>query len=82
VSGKPYSDYAKDRNGWFFGLSGAQLALVVLAGVPELAAINRHDWLLMLGWLPIWALLIAGMLGTAVLVGLRLRGRRDTESPE
>jgi hypothetical protein len=68
VSGVTYSDYAKDRNGWFFGLSGVQLALVVLTGVPELAAINRHDWLLVLAWLPIWALLIA-------LVAVPVRGR-------
>jgi hypothetical protein len=68
VSGTAYSDYSKDRNGWFFGLSGVQLALVVLAGAPELAAINRHDWLLVLGWLPVWAVLIA-------LVAVPVRGR-------
>src|SRR5664279_5706732 len=59
VSVTGYSDYAKDRSGWFFGLSGAQLTLVLLTGVPELAALNSHRWLLALGWLPVWALLIA-----------------------
>ena len=50
-----YSDYAKDRSGWFFGLSGVQLSLVVLTGLPLLAALNSHRWLLVLGYLPIWA---------------------------
>jgi hypothetical protein len=59
MSATEYSDYAKDRSGWFFGLSGLQLALVVLTGVPELAALNSHSWLLVLGWLPIWGLLVA-----------------------
>lgn len=63
-----YTDYAKDRSGWFFGLSGAQLAVVIVAGLPELAALNSHDWLLVLGWLPAWAVLIA-------LVALPVRGR-------
>ena len=53
-----YSDYAKDRSGWFFGLSGLQLALVVFTGLPELAALNSRSWLLVLGWLPIWGLLV------------------------
>jgi len=59
MSATEYSDYAKDRSGWFFGLSGLQLALVVLTGMPELAALNSHRWLLVLGWLPIWGLLVA-----------------------
>jgi hypothetical protein len=59
VSSTEYSDYAKDRGGWFFGLSGLQLGLVILTGVPELAALNNQSWLLVAGWLPISALLIA-----------------------
>ena len=53
-----YTQFAKDRHGWFFGLTGPQLAAAVVGGLPELAAINAHDWTLVLGWLPIWALLV------------------------
>ena len=41
-----YGDYAKDRSGWFFGLTGAQLALIVLGGFPGLVALNSQAWLL------------------------------------
>lgn len=54
-----YSDYARDRQGWFFGLSGAQLSVVVVTGLPELAALDAQRWLLVLGWLPVWGVLIA-----------------------
>ncbi|HEY3713181.1 MAG TPA: SCO6880 family protein [Jatrophihabitantaceae bacterium] len=67
MSATEYSDYAKDRNGWFFGLSGLQLALVVLAGLPELAALNSHTWPMVLGWFPVWGLLVA-------LVAVPVRG--------
>jgi hypothetical protein len=59
MSATEYGDYAKDRSGWFFGLTGLQLALVVIAGLPELAALNSHRWALVLGWPPIWALIVA-----------------------
>jgi hypothetical protein len=72
MSATEYSDYAKDRSGWFFGLSGTQLALVVISGVPELAALNTRNWLLVIGWLPIWALLIA-------LVAVPVRGWSATQ---
>ena len=51
MSGTEYSDYAKDRSGWFFGLTGVQLALTIITGIPELAALNSHRWLLVIGWL-------------------------------
>ena len=49
MSATEYSDYAKDRSGWFFGLSGMQLAMVVITGAavagraeqPQLAAGHR-----------------------------------------
>jgi hypothetical protein len=68
MSAIEYSDYSRDRSGWFFGLSGPQLALVVLAGLPDLAALNSHAWLLFAVWLPVWGLLI-------VLVAVPVRGR-------
>jgi hypothetical protein len=67
MSTTEYSDYAKDRTGWFFGLSGAQLSVVILTGAPWLAALNSHRWLFMLSYLPIWGLLI-------VLVAVPVRG--------
>ena len=54
-----YSDYSKDVTGWFLGLTGAQLTVIVLGGLPLLAAINARDWWLFLGYLPAWASLAA-----------------------
>src|SRR5882724_13028981 len=63
-----YGDFAKDRSGWFFGLTGPQLATVVLAGLPEVVALNSDRWLLVGAWLPVWALIVA-------LVVVPVRGR-------
>jgi hypothetical protein len=68
VSASEYSDYAKDNSGWFFGLTGPQLGLLVAAGLPDLIALNNHAWLLFAGWLPVWGLLI-------VLIAVPVRGR-------
>ncbi|TFV88111.1 hypothetical protein E4P40_10400 [Blastococcus sp. CT_GayMR20] len=57
-----YGDYTKDVSGWFLGMTGAQLALVTLAGVPALLALNAQAWGLFAGWLPVWALLAAVLL--------------------
>lgn len=63
-----YGDYAKDRSGWFFGLTGPQLVLIVVGGFPGLVALNSQAWLLVGLWLPVWGLLI-------VLVAVPVRGR-------
>jgi hypothetical protein len=63
-----YGDYSRDVSGWFLGMTGAQLALVTLAGVPALLALNAQAWGLFAIWLPVWALL------AAVLV-VPIRGR-------
>ncbi|HEY5455426.1 MAG TPA: SCO6880 family protein, partial [Acidothermaceae bacterium] len=63
-----YSDYSKDVTGWFLGLTGAQLTVIVLGGLPLLAAINARDWWLFLGYLPAWASL-------AAVVAIRIGGR-------
>src|SRR2546429_1470687 len=68
MSAVEYNDYARDQSGWFFGLTGMQLALVVIGGLPDLAALNSHAWLLFAVWLPVWGLLI-------VLVAVPVRGR-------
>ena len=54
-----YSDYSRDVSGWFLGMTGAQLALVTLAGVPALLALNAQAWVLLTISLPVWALLAA-----------------------
>src|SRR6478736_1349159 len=38
-----YADYTKDRVGFFFGMTGPQLATVMAAGVPLLIAVGVHD---------------------------------------
>jgi hypothetical protein len=71
VTAAQYGDYARDRTGWFFGMSGPQLALVLVAALPGLAAMNSGRWLVLVVWLPAWALLVA-------LVTVPLRGRSAT----
>jgi hypothetical protein len=68
MSGHRYGDYARDVSGWFLGMTGAQLALVTLAGLPALLALNAQAWALLAAWLPVWVLL-------AVLLLVPIRGR-------
>jgi hypothetical protein len=55
-----YADYQKDRIGWFFGLSGPQLALVAMASLPAMWAISKQAW--------VSALLFAGIWGVVFVV--------------
>lgn len=54
-----YGEWGKERTGWFFGLSGAQLATVVFAGAPALLAVGAQRWKLLLLWLVVWGVVIA-----------------------
>ena len=54
-----YVDYQKDRIGWFFGLSGPQLALVAAATLPAMWAISRQAWLAALLFAGIWVVVFA-----------------------
>ena len=54
-----YSDYQKDRIGWFFGLSGPQLVLVALATLPAMWAISRQAWISALVFAAIWGIVFA-----------------------
>jgi hypothetical protein len=63
-----YGDWAKEGAGWLFGLTGTAWVLIVGAGLPLLGAIGAHAWVLVLLWLPLWAVLIAG-------VAVPIRGR-------
>lgn len=50
-----YSDYSKAKIGWFFGLSGWQLATVALSVLPVFWAVQRQAWGSALMLLMIWA---------------------------
>ncbi len=66
-----YGDYSRDRIGWFFGISGPQLGVLVTAAMPVLIAINQGAWaaagLLLLVWL-----------GVLVVSVVPVRGRSAT----
>ena len=66
-----YSDYSRDRIGWFFGLTGPQIAVLGAAALPVFLAVNRQDWSLAGSLLVAWAALI-------VLVAVPIRGRSAT----
>jgi hypothetical protein len=66
-----YADYQRDRIGWFFGLSGPQLALVAMATLPAMWAISKQAWAA--------ALLFAGIWGAVfVVTAVPVRGRSAT----
>jgi hypothetical protein len=66
-----YGDYGRDQSGWFFGMSGPQLALVLMAALPGLAAMNGGRWVVLVVWAPAWTLLVA-------MVVIPVRGRSAT----
>ncbi|MGH3420450.1 MAG: SCO6880 family protein, partial [Streptosporangiaceae bacterium] len=47
---------ARDRHGWFFGLTGPQVFLLLGAGVPCWLAMAIGEWAALLGLVPLWAL--------------------------
>ena len=47
---------SRDRQGWFFGLTGPQLLLVLGAGFPVWLAMAVGEWLALLPLVPAWAL--------------------------
>lgn len=50
---------ARDRQGWFLGLTGSQLALVVLAAFPSWLAMAVGAWLYLLALVPAWGIVTA-----------------------
>lgn len=66
-----YADYSRDKIGWFFGLSGGQLAILVAAIMPFFWAVKEAAWLSAGLLLTIW---LAVMVVTVVPV----RGRSAT----
>lgn len=63
-----YDEYAKDRTGYFFGLSGPKLILLVGCGIPAVWALSRQQWGLVLA-------LVAGWVLVAMLVLVPIAGR-------
>ena len=62
-----YGDYLRDRTGWFFGLTGVQVGLLVVTGIPAWLAVNSSRWGWLALWLPLWTLV-------ALLVVVPVRG--------
>ena len=63
-----YSDYSRDRIGWFFGLTGPQLAILGVTALPVFIAVNRQDWRLAGSLILGWAALL-------ILLSVPIRGR-------
>src|SRR5664279_2148978 len=63
-----YNDYSRDKIGWFFGLSGPKIGLLVVTAFPVLLAIQTHRWTAALTGLGVFAV-VAG------LSLVRVRGR-------
>ena len=63
-----YSEYGKDRQGSFFGLTGPRLVLLVAAGLPVVWALSRQQWPLLAGAGVGWVVLV-------VLVAVPIAGR-------
>lgn len=61
-----YGDYLRDRTGWFFGLTGVQFAVLLVAGVPVWLAVDAAAW----GWLAVWSC-IWMLVGILVVVPVR-----------
>ena len=57
----------RDRQGWFFGLTGPQFFLVLAAGFPSWLAIAVGQWIALLVLVPLWA-------WSALLICLPVRG--------
>lgn len=66
-----YGDYAKARIGWFFGLTGWQLGVLVVATLPALGAMQAGAWLSFLLLAALWVLVF-------LLVVVPVKGRSAT----
>lgn len=54
MSVNTYADYSRDRIGWFFGLSGPQLAILAGASLPVFWALQQQAWARVLGFLVVF----------------------------
>ena len=67
-----YADYTRDRVGFFFGLTGPQLATVTLSGAPLLIAVGVQQWALA-------GLCLLGFTAVMLLVVVPVKGRSATQ---
>lgn len=66
-----YHDYSRDQIGWFFGLSGRQLATLAAASLPVFWSIQQGQWRSALAFLALWVLVL-------VVTVTPIRGRSAT----
>ena len=66
-----YSDYSRDKIGWFFGLNGWQLASLAATSLPFFWSIQQTAWRSALLFLALWAAI-------ALLTVTSVRGRSAT----
>lgn len=66
-----YGDYSRDKIGWFFGLSGWQLAVLAVSVMPVLWAVQHGAWRPALLFTAAWALVL-------VVTVAPVRGRSAT----
>jgi hypothetical protein len=66
-----YSDYNRDRIGWFFGISGWQLALLAGSALPVVVSLQHGAWTAALLFSAVWVLLL-------VITVVPVRGRSAT----
>lgn len=48
----------RERKGWFFGFTGAQLAIVILAAIPAWMAMALGQWATLVLLIPVWVLVV------------------------
>ena len=53
-----YSDYNRDRIGWFFGVSGWQLALLAASALPVIISLQHGAWMAALLFSAMWLLVL------------------------
>ena len=54
-----YGDWAKEKTGSYFRLTGPQVVTVLATGMPALLAAGVQRWWWFAGWLPVWGVLVA-----------------------
>ena len=57
----------RDRQGWFFGLTGAQVFLVLAGAFPCWLAVSVGEWAALLALVPLWLVAV-------VLICVPVRG--------
>jgi hypothetical protein len=56
-----YGNWAKDREGWLFGLTGVAWTAIAVTGAPVLLAAAAHRWWWVAAGIPVWLLTVIGI---------------------